>query len=395
MNIKHGAADQSITFVLVDADGVEATGLTITDLDIVYARDRAAAVKADLTALSAVTDAHSDNKAIEIDATNAPGLYRVDFPDAAFASGVDRVQLIINGAAIKPAVIEVELVAKLVSDLNDAAAAPSAADIKTALEAEGSHLALVLAKANTLPENPAAQAKLDTLEARLTAARAGYLDKLNVAGTLAHSDAANTYKADVSALATSAEIADLNDFNPASDEVKANVVKWRDEQPNALATGKVQADAAVSLGEEDIESIAEATAAEVGESVAAGVWAAEDRSLTDKANFTLHAAYDAAKTAAQAGDEMDLVDTPNSTAIASIRDGLPTDMITALKASTGWTAGNTMTLAKAIKVLLAFAAGKWQDGTSGYDVLDAEDGATKVMNITPSLETPQKTVVIE
>jgi len=36
---------------------------------------------------------------------------------------------------------------------------------------------------------------VDDLETRLTAARAGYLDKLNVSGTLAHSDAAATYKA--------------------------------------------------------------------------------------------------------------------------------------------------------------------------------------------------------
>jgi len=36
---------------------------------------------------------------------------------------------------------------------------------------------------------------VDALEIRLTDARAGYLDKLNVAGTLAHSDAASTYKA--------------------------------------------------------------------------------------------------------------------------------------------------------------------------------------------------------
>lgn len=41
---------------------------------------------------------------------------------------------------------------------------------------------------------------LDTLQDRLTAARAGYLDKLNVSGTLAHSDSAATYKADVSNL---------------------------------------------------------------------------------------------------------------------------------------------------------------------------------------------------
>lgn len=38
-------------------------------------------------------------------------------------------------------------------------------------------------------------ALIDSLVERLTAARAGYLDKLNVTGTLAHSDAAATYKA--------------------------------------------------------------------------------------------------------------------------------------------------------------------------------------------------------
>lgn len=42
-----------------------------------------------------------------------------------------------------------------------------------------------------------------TLLARLTSDRAGYLDKLNVTGTLAHSDAAATYHADVSGLLTS------------------------------------------------------------------------------------------------------------------------------------------------------------------------------------------------
>ena len=52
----------------------------------------------------------------------------------------------------------------------------------------------------TAPDNAA----LTTLLDRLTAARAGYLDKLDITGTLAHSDAANTYKADVSGLALEA-----------------------------------------------------------------------------------------------------------------------------------------------------------------------------------------------
>ena len=43
--------------------------------------------------------------------------------------------------------------------------------------------------------NSAIETLVDDLESRLTAARAGYLDKLNVSGALAHSDAASTYKA--------------------------------------------------------------------------------------------------------------------------------------------------------------------------------------------------------
>ena len=54
----------------------------------------------------------------------------------------------------------------------------------------------------TAPDN----AGITTLLDRLTAARAGYLDKLNVSGALAHSDAADSYKADVSGLATQAAI---------------------------------------------------------------------------------------------------------------------------------------------------------------------------------------------
>jgi len=88
---------------------VPVTGATITDLDLTYVRDRAAAVKEDLTALAAVDSVHGDNKAIQVDATNAPGLYRVDVADAAFAAGSARVQLVINGAAVDPTVIEVEM----------------------------------------------------------------------------------------------------------------------------------------------------------------------------------------------------------------------------------------------------------------------------------------------
>lgn len=67
----------------------------------------------------------------------------------------------------------------------------------------------LLAANYTAPDNATIgtiAGNVDDLETRLTAARAGYLDKLNVSGTLAHSNDAATYKADVSGLATSTEV---------------------------------------------------------------------------------------------------------------------------------------------------------------------------------------------
>jgi len=105
-----GATDVTIYFKLIDpTTGKPAVGLTVTDLDVSYVRDRAAAVKNDVTALSAVDDPHADNKMIEVHGTNCKGLYRSDWPDAPFATGVDAVQLCISGDAIDPAYIEIEL----------------------------------------------------------------------------------------------------------------------------------------------------------------------------------------------------------------------------------------------------------------------------------------------
>ena len=61
------------------ADGTDATGLTVTNMDLQYCRSGATpAAKADASALGAANSAHADNSAIEVDATDTPGLYRVD-----------------------------------------------------------------------------------------------------------------------------------------------------------------------------------------------------------------------------------------------------------------------------------------------------------------------------
>ena len=111
--VKKGSTDVSRYIVLRDSsDGTPETGYTVTDLDLQYTRSGAApSAKADISAVLAATNsAHSDNQAIEIDSTSSPGLYRIDWPDAAFATGVDKVILVVTGTGLDPAVEEVQLV---------------------------------------------------------------------------------------------------------------------------------------------------------------------------------------------------------------------------------------------------------------------------------------------
>ena len=111
MKVTPGSTDIS-TFVVLrkTADGTEMTGATITDIDLQYCRLGAApAAKVDATALAATDSAHADNKAIEIDATDQPGLYRIDWPDAAFASGVREVILSVKLSTCFTEHIRVEL----------------------------------------------------------------------------------------------------------------------------------------------------------------------------------------------------------------------------------------------------------------------------------------------
>lgn len=172
--IKAGSTDRSIEFVLLGAtSNAPATGLTIADLDASYARTRSAAVKNDLTALSAVTDAHADNQAIEVHATFQPGVYRVDFPDAAFAAGADFVTLAITGAAIKPAHQRFALVGNTAEDVHARLGAPAGASVSADVAALKAETALIVADTNELQTDWAAGGRLDViLDARASQASA-------------------------------------------------------------------------------------------------------------------------------------------------------------------------------------------------------------------------------
>lgn len=113
MRVNAGDVNVTTYFVLrLAADGTAATGLTVTDFDLQYVRSgEVPSTKVDVpAALAATNSVHSNNKAIEIDATDQPGLYRVDWPDAAFAVGVREVTLTVKVATTFVSHLRVELV---------------------------------------------------------------------------------------------------------------------------------------------------------------------------------------------------------------------------------------------------------------------------------------------
>lgn len=114
-----GVVDLTTVVWLQDAlSGALKTGVTITDLDYRYIRieddnDVTIIGAASMTALTGLTDAHTNGAGYEI----GSGAYRFDIPDAAVAAGVSLVDLIIWDAAsdvILPCPIRVQMnVAKM------------------------------------------------------------------------------------------------------------------------------------------------------------------------------------------------------------------------------------------------------------------------------------------
>jgi len=152
--IKKASTDVTV-YLFIQASNVTTgaglTGLTFETANLVASYVRPLAARAALSlATQTVEGAHSDGGFVEVDATNMPGIYRLDLPDAVCAAGVDSVVVMLKGAAnMSPVVLEIQL---LTNDPNDMATAAALATVDDLV---------------------------DDLETRLTAARAGYLDNLS------------------------------------------------------------------------------------------------------------------------------------------------------------------------------------------------------------------------
>lgn len=120
--IKKASTDVTVYLFIQDSSvttGAGKTGLAYNTSSLVayYVRPLGSATQLTL-ATQTVTGAHSDGGFVEVDATNMPGVYRLDLSDAICATGVNSVVVMLKGAAnMAPVVLEIQLTSY---DPNDA-----------------------------------------------------------------------------------------------------------------------------------------------------------------------------------------------------------------------------------------------------------------------------------
>lgn len=140
--------------------------------------------------------ATNDTNPTELSSANAPGWYVFDLTQAE-----TNAEVLALAAKSSTAGVLVDPVQAFTADSTVATA--------TALSTLDGKVATASAL-STLDGKVATNTDMNTLLTRLSALRAGYLDKLNVAGVLANTDNAGTFKADVSGLATSAALSTVD-----------------------------------------------------------------------------------------------------------------------------------------------------------------------------------------
>ena len=163
--IKKASTDVTV-YLFIQASNVTTgaglTGLTFETASLVASYVRPLAARAALSlATQTVDGAHSDGGFVEVDATNMPGVYRLDLPDAVCATGVPSVVVMLKGAAnMAPVLLEIQLTD---FDLNDASPNVTVNDMAT----DSLTAAALKADAVTEIQNGLA------LEATLTAIKGG------------------------------------------------------------------------------------------------------------------------------------------------------------------------------------------------------------------------------
>ena len=93
---------------ILSSTGAGDTGLTFSNITGYYVRAGSSAVAITM-ATQTVTGAYSSGGFVEIDATNMPGVYRFDVPDAVVADGVKDAVILLRGTGFVIDPIEFEI----------------------------------------------------------------------------------------------------------------------------------------------------------------------------------------------------------------------------------------------------------------------------------------------
>jgi hypothetical protein len=98
--ILSGSTNQSLYLNIRDTSGEPLTGLAYdtAGLTAYYAYDGFDVTRLTLVQLSSNTDAWVDSGFVEVDATNMPGVYRLDIPNAAITALKNRAVVTLSGA---------------------------------------------------------------------------------------------------------------------------------------------------------------------------------------------------------------------------------------------------------------------------------------------------------
>src|SRR5258708_6272813 len=121
LQLTAGATSQTINLFVRDSTSSTGAGLTglvfnSAGLTAYYALPQAASVQITLATLAAVTSVYSSGGFKEIDATNMPGWYRFDLPNATIASGIFSSIHLRGAANMAPLPLEIQLIAVNLQD---------------------------------------------------------------------------------------------------------------------------------------------------------------------------------------------------------------------------------------------------------------------------------------
>ena len=112
--LKKASTDVTVYLFAQDSSKTTGAGLTglaynTSNMTAYYVRPLGSATSITL-ATQTVTGSHSDGGFVEVDATNMPGVYRLDLPDAVCATGVPSAVVMLKGATnLAPVLLEIQL----------------------------------------------------------------------------------------------------------------------------------------------------------------------------------------------------------------------------------------------------------------------------------------------